>query len=257
MIAFSTYYINLPSDIERNASVIEELEKTNLKYNRYEGTYGKNAKKCLSEYNDRSTKMGQIICTPKTFGVGISHISLNKYILENDDCQYALILEDDIIATEPGTDYNSRISEIITLYNNVRPDWDIIRLHSFFVGLGSCAAYVVNRKSMDKISKLKLEYHIDIQMNKEFNIVHTNELFTTKDILIHYNFKPFNYYLDNQKVGFYFHNHALNILGNDVKFLHILLFYLLVIYLSVIYSSYTLLFVITVILLLLLFIILK
>ena len=153
----------------------------------------------------------------------MSHIKLNEEIYHKNKTPYALILEDDILLLkDKNFDYNLEINKIINYYNLTSPKWDIIKLHSFFFGMGSAAAYIVNRKSMEKISKTKLNYHIDIQYNNFLNIIFHDNLFITKDIYTKYKTNIENLFLeDNQKIGFYLHSDALKLLNKSLRYIDI------------------------------------
>jgi len=231
----TTYYINLEKDVSRNNETVKELNKTNLKYRRFKGIDGKmvDIKKLLKKkiiYSFCST-----CCTDKMIGCGMSHIFLYRHIKKYDkDKDYALILEDDILVTNPNLNYNKEIKDIIDKYNKKAPTWEIIRLHSMGLNIGSTAAYIINLKYIDKISSTKLYYHIDIQQTFQNNIINLNTLFNTRDNLIKYNNPISNIFLDNQKIGFYLNQHVIKIFETDICSYHIVMLFICVIILILI-----------------------
>ena len=181
----------------------EELEKTNLTYIRFPGIDGSTLNRQTLFNDGYISSYCKSIGTSKMIGVGLSHIKLYEYIKENDTHDYALILEDDILVTNPNLDYRKEINDIVALYQNKEPQWDIIRLHSMGYGMGSTAAYIVNLKHIEKFTSMNLHYHIDIQQSFSYNIINLNTLFNTRDHMITYKNPIYNLYFDNQKIGFY------------------------------------------------------
>lgn len=223
-----TYYINLDKDKKRNEEIINELNKTNLNYERFSGIDGKLVdKKELVEKKIIST-FCETICTDKTIGCGISHILLYKHIKQYDKNNYAIILEDDIQVINPELNYTKEIKKIIKTYNKQNPNWEIIRLHSFGFGIGSNAAIILNLNYIEQFSNTILHYHIDIQQYLANNIIDLNILFNTKDYLIDYSIPFYNIFFDNQKIGFYMNNHILKIFEKIIYVYHIILFFIIV-----------------------------
>ena len=133
---FKTYYINLEKDKKRNEETIYELNKTNLKYERFNGIDGNK----IDKYNDTLCNRIPSICkkilTNKIIGCALSHIMLYKYIKQCDKNNFALILEDDIEVINPELNYKKEINKIVKTYNKIKPNWEIIRLHSMGMNLG-------------------------------------------------------------------------------------------------------------------------
>ena len=234
-MSFNTYYINLDNQTLRNHKTKEELEKTNLIYIRFPGIDGSNVNRQSLVNDGYISSFCKSIGTPKTIGAGVSHIKLYEYIKENDTHDYALILEDDILITNPNLDYRKEINDIVALYQNKEPQWDMIRLHSMGNGIGSSAAYIVNLKHIEKFTSMKLYYHSDIQQSFSYNVINLNALFNTRDHMVVYNNPLYNVYIDNQTIGFYLNNSAFMIFSYVVYFYHIfwafvfiILFYIII-----------------------------
>ena len=225
---FKTYYINLDKDQKRNEEMINELNKTNLNYERFSGIDGKIVDKKELVEKKLISPFCQTICTDKTIGCGISHILLYKHIKQYDKNDYAIILEDDIQVINPELNYTKEIKKIIKTYNKQNPNWEIIRLHSFGFGIGSNAAIILNLNYIEQFSNTTLHYHIDIQQYLENNIIDLNILFNTKDYLIDYSIPFYNIFFDNQKIGFYMNNHILKIFEKIIYVYHIILFFIIV-----------------------------
>ena len=216
-----TFYINLENDKERNELMKNELNKTNLKYERFNAI---NGKKYDKKYDNKISKMGKLICNHKILGCSLSHIILNDYI-SNSNLKYALILEDDIKISINNKNITKELTKIIKKYNKETPDWDIIKLHYFGPYFFQCsmAAYIVNKRSAKKISELNIIYHTDIHINNNFKIInYKNDIFNTRDNDIEY---PLflNYKFFGQKIGFYMLQHFVGIGNHTVKLYHYLL----------------------------------
>ena len=122
------------------------------------------------------TKLCNTFCNYGMIGCGLSHIKLADTIYKNDKNNFSLILEDDVFPIK-----NDIKQSIINLVKNTPINWDIIKIYN--VGFckqlknpmwlcGSTAGYLLSKKGALKLSKLKLNYHIDIQIhnNKHLNI---------------------------------------------------------------------------------------
>ena len=229
---FETYYINLKNDKTRNKDMIKTLNKTNLKYKRFDGIdIVQYKKQNINNYMNETNLFCKLFSTNKIAGCGLSHIKLNQHLDKKSKHRYALILEDDIVLIPKNKflNYKYEINKIINYYTLTNPKWDIIKLHSFCKGLGSCAAYIVSKNGMKKISNITLNYHIDIQFNNLLNIIIHENLFHTKDIEINYKNTIENYFIDNQKIGFYLNSHAYKLFDKNIKYIHFCIINLLVI----------------------------
>jgi GR25 family glycosyltransferase involved in LPS biosynthesis len=224
---FNTYYINLEKDKFRNEHMIQELSKTNLTYKRFQGIHGAYVNKNSLVQQNIISPLCKSYCTNKIIGCGVSHIMLYKHIQEYDKNDYALILEDDVIVTNARLNYQEEIENIIKKYNREKPTWEIIKLHSMGLGIGSTAAQIINLKYIDKFASLRLHYHLDIQQFFMYHIIKMNTLFNTKDHEIVYKFPIYNMFIDNQKVGFYINNHAFQLFGLILYFYHVYWFLVL------------------------------
>eukprot|EP01084_Bolivina_argentea_P121805 215868_1 len=165
---------------------------------RYEAVYGKEYiftnNKSLDEH---LTAYCRHFCPFAMIGCGLSHYSLLKHIYNNDVNEFALILEDD--ATPNNVTNNNLTHQIINdIIKNAPIDWDVILLHcrgmcqydenTYNVGdiLGSAAAYLVKKQSIQKMIFDKLWYHIDCQQwfkqYRRINLYKSpNPLFITND----------------------------------------------------------------------------
>lgn len=123
------------------------------------------------EYLGNLTETCKDFCPNGVIGCGLSHILLAKKLYEQG-VQLALILEDDAYPLVP--DLNREIEKII---GETPKDWDIIKLHCDFCKKnsndptgGSTAAYLINKSGLEKLSNMKLNWHIDLQWNMESNL---------------------------------------------------------------------------------------
>ena len=232
---FNTYYINLKQDKQRNQETIAELNKTNLIYQRFEAINGKAVDKQELIHQNIIMKYCKYYLIDKTIGCGASHIHLLHYVKKRDKNKFCLILEDDIFVTNPELNYTQEINDIVDKYNKKNIDWDIIRLHSFFYGTGSTAAYIVNINNIEKIKKNPLYNHIDIQQSNDLKVYSENKLFNTRDHLIHYRNPFYNIYFDNQTIGYYFNQPAGKLWGRSIFMSH---FFYSIIFLLLFFKKY-------------------
>lgn len=173
MVNFNTYVINLKHDKKKLADIEKELKKVNLKFIRFDAINGRNVNKKI--LNKHVNKICDDFCPNSVIGCGLSHLFVAKKFLETDENEFALILEDDVIPLNKNV--KEEIIEIVQDKKNIK--WDIIKLYCF--GLcsydgktdkipykyftGSNAAYLLSKDGAKKISKYKLNYHIDTQYN--------------------------------------------------------------------------------------------
>lgn len=184
---FNTYVINLKKDKEKWQKINDHFKNTGLKLIRFDAIYGKTVdKKTKNKY---TTKLCNIFCPNGVVGCGISHIMLNEIISKNDNNDFALILEDDVIPS------NNIKKEILNYVKNMKFEWDIIKLFdqgfcnskskfnynnsliSKLFPCGSTAAYLVSKNGSKKIANMKLYNHIDLQyqLNSELKIYKMNK----------------------------------------------------------------------------------
>jgi len=161
---FDIYVINLEKDTERLEKINKCLDN---KFVRIPGIYGE--RQDFTKNNDIFYS-SRYFCPKSALGCFMSHQLAIKTFLETSKKDYALMLEDD---AEPCFDnYMEKINESI---QNAPIDWDIIKLDYFpnfnlfgekiytkFPSLMT-TAYIINKKSAEKILKQKIVYHIDVQ----------------------------------------------------------------------------------------------
>jgi hypothetical protein len=113
-------------------------------------------------------------CPKAVLGCGLSHILLAKKLYD-EGADIALVLEDDAYPTSARIDFESVLA-------SVPGDWEIIKLHTCVFGL-STAAYLINRKGMNKLGHLKVKYHIDYQIShlSDIRVYSSANLFWTDE----------------------------------------------------------------------------
>jgi hypothetical protein len=133
--------------------------------------------------------------TPKSvIGCGLSHLLLVKYITENFNDDYYLIMEDD---AHPLEKYNNtkafyaKINTTISEVSNIDPNWDIINLHTDLkctttnninILSGSAAAYLISKNITKKLLQYKIYHTPDILTNFTTNKYKSTEnLFYTDE----------------------------------------------------------------------------
>jgi hypothetical protein len=135
------------------------------------------------KYSENVDTLCQYTCPKSTIGCALSHILLAQKLYD-EGVPIALVLEDDAYPKVPHIDVNE-------ILENIPSDWEIIKLHCVpycnesihvWVTDDSNAAYLRNRKGIDKVRKLKAKLHIDyhynianIKMYKYKNVFMTDE----------------------------------------------------------------------------------
>ena len=192
---FNTYVINLEQDKLKYEKIKKNLNDNNIVPKRFNAIYGKNVK---SEYDDYLTNYCKYTCPKSVIGCGLSHILLSRYLLNNDTNEYALVLEDDAIVN-----HNNIKDKINNILNHSPKNWEIIILYcqgyckyydkknlvkdDKFIKTtyqGSFAAYLINKKGQEKLSKIKLNGHIDNQIlfsNKINSYSFSKKIFKTDE----------------------------------------------------------------------------
>ena len=245
------YYINLKSEKSRSKNVEYQLSKiNNIHINRFEAIDGKSIMNNLNEYDDNLTKFTKLFSTPKIIGCGLSHIMLSKQILKNHDNKnkYYLICEDDVVINNSDTqDIHKFIKDTVENISNIDEEWDIIKLHSVVLKLfgkpiieGSAVCYLISHRGLVKLSKLRLQYHIDIQINNGFNLHNVeNNIVSTLDNDIEYNNFILNKKIAGQKIGWHLNQDIMRVLDFELKEKHLICFILLTFIVSMIKNDYT------------------
>ena len=192
---FNTYVINLEQDKLKYEKIKKNLNDNNIVPKRFNAIYGKNVK---SEYDGHLTHYCKYTCPKSVIGCGLSHILLSRHLLNYDTNKYALVLEDDAIINHKNI--KDKINNIV---NKSPKDWEIIILYcqgyckyydkknlvkdDKFIKTtyqGSFAAYLINKKGQEKLSKIKLNGHIDNQIlfsNKINSYSFSKKIFKTDE----------------------------------------------------------------------------
>lgn len=165
-----TYVINLDRDIEKLNTISKNLYDVGISPLRFKAIDGSTVHECDSFISEKNFQW-----MPKSVvGIAMSHCYLLDYIYKNDDNDYALILEDDVLPVF--TDKEDILNNIV----NIPPDWDAILLYCQGICnytrkplinyYGSNAAYIVNISSIPKILKNKIYTHVDMQWWNHSNL---------------------------------------------------------------------------------------
>jgi GR25 family glycosyltransferase involved in LPS biosynthesis len=188
---FNTYVINLKKDTEKLERFIKNIEETNIAstLSIYDGLLGKEA-------TEKDFKRVGLFCRmlfPRSLiGCGLSHLYLIDYFLENDENDFCLILEDDVIPL-----FRDMKHEIKKIMNDLEgKKWDIVKLLCF----GDCnfcdddcdtspmvrlatknmfstanCAYLVSKAGARKIRKMKVHKHLDVQYTQTNLIMYNSK----------------------------------------------------------------------------------
>ena len=212
------FIINLKKDKDKLNKTINELNKCNIKTNKINKYDAINGKEIQFRYSDDIHPYCKLLCTDNMIGCGLSHIRLCRYLKEKN-YDHALILEDDIKIDK--CNLNIVLNNIINKFNNIDNKWDIILLfnqgycpkeNKLTAGklCGSTAAYIISARGMDKISNIKLIYHIDwLRNTKLFKTYVGPKIFSTYDPK--FNDTLLNYNIKTQNVYFWWYQHVLRI----------------------------------------------
>ena len=175
--ALPTYVISM--DHVRYDRTRKHMQQAGIAAVHFNGVDGEAAR-----WSDVSlTPMANVICPSSTIGCGLAHIKLAQLVFESG-VDVALVVEDDVFVLDP-----ARLrSEINNTLTTTPSGWDFILL--FCMGActeggplaGSTAAYLLSRSGSDKLRKMRLMYHIDLQRNSaNFRTVIGPTLFDTYD----------------------------------------------------------------------------
>ena len=175
------YIINLKKDKARYKRTLNELNSINYpkkKINRFNALTIND----IDLNNKHIHQSAKIILPDKLIAISMSHIELSKYLLSKN-LDYALVLEDDIKVINKKLNLEKELENII---KNTPKNWDIIQIYyqgiknKYFELCGSTAAYLISKNGMEKMSKLKFNYHLDMNMqSKYFNNYKSKKLLTT------------------------------------------------------------------------------
>ena len=92
--ADNIYVINLKKDMERLNKVTQEFNKYSIKFNRFEGVYGKDLSK--KEIEKNVSFIGKnLLCHRSMVGCYLSHVNLWKKLIDDEKNDFYLIFEDD------------------------------------------------------------------------------------------------------------------------------------------------------------------
>jgi len=187
---FKTFVINLEKEKKKWLELNKELSKKNFKPYRFKAVCGKEI-----DYNDYKkyiywSKYIFSFIPRGMAGCGLSHIILNKNIINKNNYYYNLVLEDDVIPL-----FNDK-KDIIKLLEKIPKDADIVNFHingiipnyiknsrklfikykpnkrKFFEFVSSAVAYIITKKGSNKLKNKKFKWHIDLAryFNEELNI---------------------------------------------------------------------------------------
>ena len=114
------FVINMDKDIDRMNLISNNLDDLGISYKRFPAVKGDEIKN-----NDKFSQICLSLCTNGIKGCAMSHITLWKYIIDNN-IDYALILEDDAEFTD---NFNQLY---IKFYETVPKDYDMIQMGCIF-----------------------------------------------------------------------------------------------------------------------------
>tara|TARA_B110000285_G_scaffold231084_1_gene298931 strand:- start:4824 stop:5819 length:996 start_codon:yes stop_codon:yes gene_type:complete len=214
----NTYIINLEQDTYKYKKTLDEFDKTGYDMNNVHRYNAINGSK-INRYDQDIHPICKTLCTDKVIGTGLSHIDVCKQILKTNS-KYALIVEDDI-KINGQNNLNDELNNTIKDIDQIDPGWDIIVLH--LQGIceykkrttgylcGSAAAYLISRKGMEKMAKLKLGNHVDYNRNSlAFNTYSGPNIFDTYEDDSMFNILNTTM-IFNKSISFWFNQHVIRI----------------------------------------------
>ena len=118
------------------------------------------------DYKELITGWCQTTCPKTAIGCGLSHVLLARHIRDLG-LPMALVLEDDAFPK-----VSNLLKHIYEAIHDVPEDWDVIKLYCGGCWDGttkntgtSTAAYLLSASGIQKMAELKVNFHIDHQMN--------------------------------------------------------------------------------------------
>lgn len=174
------YVINLLKDSERLQNLKTNLDKYDIKFERFEAIYGKDLS--TKEIIDNTTLVCRtLLCNKSIIGSGLSHYNLWKIIAQNPTNWY-MICEDDINFSDHTIYYLNQIEQemqgrenesiIISLNSCSSYNYDynknkkLLIKSDFICGISS---YIITpeaaRRLVNFINDKKINQYIDIQMS--------------------------------------------------------------------------------------------
>ena len=201
--ADNIYVINLKKDMERLNKVTQEFNKYSIKFNRFEGVYGKDLSK--KEIEKNVSFIGKnLLCHRSMVGCYLSHVNLWKKLIDDEKNYFYLIFEDDFYIK----DFNS-LSKLYNAFKDKKIDKDFLSMfvmHTDFCvskieemdGVKICkkifpftlAGYFITKKrAINLLKRLsnKIYYHIDITLVYLSKLYKDCEIYNTYNNLIDLN----------------------------------------------------------------------
>tara|TARA_B110000037_G_C17024757_1_gene466876 strand:+ start:234 stop:1016 length:783 start_codon:yes stop_codon:yes gene_type:complete len=189
----NTYFINMDINKFRLNYLTKQLKDNGIKINRFKAYSGKNLNRIELINNNYLTKIN--ILKDGQLGCAYSHCKLLEKI-QNENIKYALILEDDVIIPK---NFKKQIKNILNYLPN---EWDLLYLggcnikgkliNKYFIKptinnnlYNLCAhAYIINKKSINKILKIIKPMTIPIDNQLRDNFKNINVYFVNPNIII-------------------------------------------------------------------------
>jgi len=169
---FNTYVINLDKDVEKWNLIKDRLQSHDISPIRYSAVNAM-IPEHIQKYNYKLSTFATNFCPKVPMAIALSHLSLIEHIYKTDTNDFALILEDDVVPN-----VENITQSIYSVVEGVQDNmWDIIKLHYFFYTnkqkasyknykmTCSAAAYLISKKAIEILSKEKVYYHYDLQIN--------------------------------------------------------------------------------------------
>jgi len=222
------YIINLKTSIDRKKTFTKVMDKYNIKFNVFDAINGKSLDEKYIK-NNTTFLCNNFLCSNGIIGCQLSHISLWKQLIDDNNNDKYLILEDDFSEIDV-----NNINILINFINLKKINFDMIRIYcsSLFgcsrvsankivitnklylkkalFSLSTCG-YIISKTGAKKLINYinKIHYHIDFTISvydkiKNINIYNTNiNLITLNEennsnSTISYKYKTILFYILNK-----------------------------------------------------------
>jgi len=193
------FVINLDDYKENFDKQKPYLENLGLEVHRFKAING-NKDEHL-QYKDIIHPLALIYAPKSTIGCSLSHTLLYKYICDNYDDNYYLIMEDDGYPLEKYSNayiFYNKIQEIITEVSQINKNWEIINLFTSgivytnnninILSMSTCV-YLISKNALCKFKNIPIYWHHDFVLNiiakkykSRINLFYTDESFSTNRI---------------------------------------------------------------------------
>lgn len=195
------FVINLDKCKQRLKSFDQNMKQYNIKYTRWDATYGKELSK--DYIKQKTTTWCNHVCNHGIIGCHLSHINLWKYIqqkYQNNNNKWFIIFEDDAHIKQNFIDNLEKVFHDLKHWNYINRYPELIHLSSEVLYniypitpnifksplVNTTRGYMINIQGIKKLLNIfiKVNYHVDIMMSLNNLINNDIAYYTTKPLVI-------------------------------------------------------------------------